>query len=522
MIITTMIMTIIIDHSKFCNMSIYNLIAVLLLAIALPGCSGNSNHSAKEGHGHAHDEKLLLTSYNNELELFAEITPFVVGEQGDILAHFSSLADFKPLREGKVTVNLIVGTDGIRQTLEKPAKSGIYRFSLKPGVAGNGKLLFDIVTPEGTSHIIIPDVRVYTDVHDAQHAAAEAEITTSNGVVFTKEQSWKVDFATTEITAEPFGQIIRTTAQILPSQGDERVVIAKTNGIVLFPGDQVVNGKAVQAGHTLFAIEGSDLADNNIGVRYREAESEYNKTKAEYERKKGLVKEGVVSEREWLDVQTAYTNAKAVYDNLRNFSAGRQSVSAPINGFVTQVLVRNGEYVEAGQPVMVVSQNRDLLIKAELQPKYFGVLGGIVSANIRVLDRSQTYTLEELEGKVVSFGKSVDVNNPLIPVVFQVKNNTGLLSGSFVEMYIKTQTINRAIAVPNESIVEEMGNYFVFVQLTPELFEKRTIRKGATDGFRTEVTEGLAAHERVVSKGAILVKLAQSAGALDAHSGHVH
>jgi hypothetical protein len=28
--------------------------------------------------------------------------------------------------------------------------------------------------------------------------------------------------------------------------------------------------------------------------------------------------------------------------------------------------------------------------------------------------------------------------------------------------------------------------------------------------------------ERIVTKGAILVKLAQSSGALDAHSGHVH
>ncbi|MEZ4997204.1 MAG: hypothetical protein R2758_06995 [Bacteroidales bacterium] len=60
------------------------------------------------------------------------------------------------------------------------------------------------------------------------------------------------------------------------------------------------------------------------------------------------------------------------------------------------------------------------------------------------------------------------------------------------------------------------------MQVTPELFEKRLIQTGATDGIRTEVTGGLKDDERIVTKGAILIKLAQATGALDAHSGHVH
>jgi multidrug efflux pump subunit AcrA (membrane-fusion protein) len=184
--------------------------------------------------------------------------------------------------------------------------------------------------------------------------------------------------------------------------------------------------------------------------------------------------------------------------------------------------VQNGQYVESGQPVLVVSQNRDLFLKAELQPKYFDVLKNITSANIRLLNSNRTYSLEALGGRVLSFGKSADVNNPLIPVVFQVNNTAELLSGNFVEMFIKTQTTTQAVTIPNEAIIEEMGNYFVFVQLTPELFEKRSVKTGVTDGVRIEIKEGVTADERVVSKGAILVKLAQSSGALDAHAGHVH
>jgi hypothetical protein len=38
----------------------------------------------------------------------------------------------------------------------------------------------------------------------------------------------------------------------------------------------------------------------------------------------------------------------------------------------------------------------------------------------------------------------------------------------------------------------------------------------------TEIKTGLNSGERVVTKGAILIKLAQATGTLDAHSGHVH
>ena len=488
-----------------------------LITIIIVGCGNNRKHDDC-----AHDEILQLTAYNADFELFAEATPFVVGQTSDIWAHFSHLENFKPLAEGKVTANLIVGTNEFSQTLEQPTQTGIYHFQLTPTTAGSGKIIFNIEISSRKSQIILSDITVFTNEHDAQHAAAEAVIESVNGVVFTKEQSWKVDFATEEIAKKPFGQIIRTTAQIQPSQGDEQIVVARTSGTVAFNAN-VTAGKSVNSGQTLFSIDGSATADNNLAVRFTEAESEFNRAKTEYERKAELAKENIVSQSDLLRARTEFTNAEANFNNLkRHFSAGRQNINSPIGGFVTRVLVQNGQFVEAGQAVLVVSQNRDLFLKAELQPRFFDLLGKITSANIRTLNNNRVYTLEELNGRVLSFGRSADMNNPLIPVVFQVNNTAGLLPGSFVEMFIKTQTNAQAITVPNEAIVEEMGNFFVFVQLTPEFFEKQPITKGVTDGIRTEITRGISAGDRIVSKGAIFVKLAQVSSALDPHAGHVH
>lgn len=501
-------------------MKIFNLVVVSLLVVTITNCGNNRTPLSDD---HLHEENLQLTAYSDAFEVYAEAKPFVTGQESNVLAHFSFLKNFKPITEGRITISLIIGTQGIRQTLDKPLRKGIYEFFLTPLAAGVGKIVFDIETPDANSQIVINDVRVFGNLHDAQHHAASLITSGNNGAVFTKEQSWKLDFATETASLEPFGQVIRTVAQIMPTTSDQRIITARAGGLVSFHANEIVEGKIVSEGEQLLSVRSNDMADNNLSVRLIEATSEYNRAKTEYERKKDLAEDKIVSQSELLKAQTEYLNAQASYNNLKlNFNSGNQTISSPIRGYISRVLVTNGQYVDSGQPLVVVSSNNELLIKAELQPKYLPFLSSIVSATFVNTGSNVRYTLEELDGKLISYGQSSDLENPLIPLYFKVKNGVGLISGSFIDVFIKTQTSSLAITVSNEAIIEEMGNYFVYIQITPEFFEKRMISKGATDGLRTEILDGVSVKERYVSKGAILVKLAQASGALDAHSGHVH
>lgn len=130
--------------------------------------------------------------------------------------------------------------------------------------------------------------------------------------------------------------------------------------------------------------------------------------------------------------------------------------------------------------------------------------------------------MEELNGKILSYGRSTSSDNYLIPFSIQIENNINLIRGGFVEIYLRSNNNEKALTIPNSALVEEQGVYFVFVQITPELFEKRVVKTGSKDGFRTEVLNGISKEDRIVSRGAIAVKLAKGTGALDAHSGHVH
>ena len=488
----------------------------LLIAGTMAGCS-----QATEKAGHEHDESLQLTAYNNDFEVYAEVTPLAKDKASDVVAHFTWLKNFKPLEEGTITATLTTGNEKISQTLNAPTHQGVYKFRLTPTSAGQGHITFDIQTKSGSSQLTSPNVTVYTDVHEAKHKAIEAKATSSNGVVFTKEMSWKVNFSTDSCRMEPFGQVIRTMAQVLPAQGDEHIVVAKAGGIVTLTGGGLTEGKAVKAGQALVTIESSKMADNNLKVRYQEAETAYRLAKAEYERKQSLAADRIVSESDLQKARSEYERAEANYRNLNsNFSSGRQTATTTIGGFIKQLHIVSGQYVEVGQPLVTITQNRNLLIRAEIQPRYYATLGNIVNATIKHGLTKQS--LEELGGRLVSYGKTVDTTTPLIPITFEIQNKSDFLPGSFVEMFIRTRGARPTITVPAISLIEEMGNYFVYVQLTPEYFEKREVTIGQTDGIRTEILSGLNGTERVVTRGATLVKITQSSGHLDAESGHQH
>lgn len=515
---------------------------IIFLAIALLiaiGCNQHTHdtqeadglHLGKESHAHdvaPHDEEEALpnsqyTAYSSEFELFAEAEAFVAGHTSNVLAHLSILPDFKALEEGRVKIRLILDGMVHEQILEQPTRKGIYSFDIKPEIGGEGVLEFEISTEKGDFSLSIPQVIVYQDEQEARSKPETVTYSMTNAVVFTKEQSWMIDFATAFAARDVFGPIIKTTAQIQSAPGDEIILSAETSGILNLTADDVLEGKSVSNGQVLFHISGSGLADNNSAVRFAESKNNFKKAQADYQRSAELARDKIISEKDLSAALNRYENAKIDFENLqRNFNANGQIISCPKDGYVKHLFVENGQFVQTGDPVVTIAQNKSLLIHADVQQKYASILTDVYSANIRTIHDNKTYTLEQLNGKMVSFGRSTSSHNYQIPVNFRIDNLEQFISGGFVELFMKTKTNSEALVIPNTALIEEQGYYFVYIQKNPELFEKREVKVGVTDGLRTEITAGLSTDERIVSKGAIFIKLGQSTGTLDAHSGHVH
>lgn len=321
-------------------------------------------------------------------------------------------------------------------------------------------------------------------------------------------------------TIEPgtFEQVIKTSGQILAAQGDESVAVATVPGVVTFRG-KVTEGMSVGKGAALVTISSSNIADGDPVQRARIA---YDISKKEYERMKALVKNKIVSDKEFAQAEQNFENARISYEALaKNHSAGGQAVTSPISGFVKNILVKEGDYVTIGQPLVSVTQNRRLFLRAEVSEKYYPYLRAISSANFRTPYDNKVYELRELSGRLLSFGKATGENSFYVPVTFEFDNKGDIIPGAFVEIYLLSAPMENVISLPRTALTEEQGLFFVYLQLDEEGYKKQEVTLGADNGKSVQILSGVKAGDRVVTTGAYQVKLASASNAIPAHS-HEH
>lgn len=356
------------------------------------------------------------------------------------------------------------------------------------------------------------------DGHDHDNSKETKEQEHSDEIIFSKAQAAKTEFEVKEIQPKTFYQVIKTTGQVLPAPGDESVVVATNSGTVSFTDNRLAEGSAVKQGQPLFSIASKNLGE---GDYYSKVNAAYQKAKAEFERAGTLVKDKIISQKEYESIRLDYQNAKIAYDAV----AGKQSargvnVTAPIGGYIKNIAVKDGEYVTAGQTLGTVSQNQRLVLRAEVSEKYYKALNTISSANFKTPYDNQVYALSDLKGRLLSIGKTAGENSFFVPVSFEFDNRGDIVPGAFVEIFLESTPLENVITVPVSALTNEMGIFYVYVQLDEEGYRKQEVKTGASNGKEMQIISGLQPGDRVVTKGAYQVKMASASGAIP--HGHEH
>ena len=350
------------------------------------------------------------------------------------------------------------------------------------------------------------------------HGSEASESEHSDEIILPKAKAEAAGVKVSTIEPGTFEQVIKTSGQVLAAQGDESVAVATVAGVVSFHG-KVTEGMSVGKGSTLLTISSSNIADGDPVQRARIA---YEISKKEYERMKALVKNKIVSDKDFAQAEQNYENARISYEALaKGNTKGGQAISSPIGGYVKNILVKEGDYVTIGQPLVSVTQNRRLFLRAEVSEKYYPYLRTIGSANFKTPYDNKVYALKELSGRLLSFGKSAGDNSFYVPVTFEFDNKGDIIPGSFVEVYLLSTPIENVISLPRTALTEEQGLFFVYLQLDEEGYKKQEVTLGADNGQSVQILTGVKAGDPVVVNGAYQVKLASASNAIPAHS-HEH
>ena len=339
-------------------------------------------------------------------------------------------------------------------------------------------------------------------------------------IILTPEKARAAGVKVETIMPGTFHGVIHTSGKVLSASCDETTVVATISGRVSYK-NHVSEGLKVAGGTALFSITsaGMQVAD---GDPVQRARIDYERAERDYTRARLLIKDKIISEKDLAVAKAEYEAAKLTYTSVQKTrSAGGVVVTAPRGGYVKQCLVAGGDYVEAGQPLAVITQNKHLYLRAEIPEREFKELNKIRCAKFRTSYSDRLYDITDMGGHIQSYGRSAEVNNSYIPVVFEFNNTGDVVQGSYAEIYLITQERENVLTLPLTALTEEQGVHYIYIQVDKEGYRKQEVTLGESDGERVEILSGLKKGDKVVTKGAIQVKLASAANAIPAHN-HNH
>lgn len=237
------------------------------------------------------------------------------------------------------------------------------------------------------------------------------------------------------------------------------------------------------------------------------------------------------------------------------------SVSAPFAGRVLEVLVKLGQQVQAGEPIVRVAP---LAVGSPSQTLSSPVSGHVIRQNampglaftpettlVEVGDDTQllaqglifqspelnkinigapatlfvdVFPDEKFRGILQRLDTGHAADDPGFHLYAAIPNPDHRLRPNFRgTLRIDLGEPQPAIAVPRRAILGSLGNLFVFVETEDGAFEKREVVTGIRSGNLVEVIEGVLPDEPVVTVGNYQLQyLGAESPETDDHHGHSH
>lgn len=341
-------------------------------------------------------------------------------------------------------------------------------------------------------------------------------------IVMTKHQMEDAHVMTAVVNPSDFVNVIKVGGQIVSSQNDEQTVVATSEGIVQFANRQLTEGATVVAGQIVATVSSRNLQS---GDPVAKAKAAYLAAQSQLERAKELIADKIISQKAYEQAKLDYEQALAAWRGMESTaSKGGVVISSPRAGYVKNILVRQGDYVNIGTPIITLTSNRRLQLRADVPQQYLRLLPSVSGANFRIPGDNTLYRLSALNGRVESYGRSLADGSAFAPVIMSMDNVGALLPGAYADVYLLMNDGKQCISLPKSAITEEQGLYFVYVAEPdePGVFVKREVSVGRDNGERIEITAGLKAGETVVTQGAMQVRLASMSGSVPEGHSHSH
>lgn len=339
----------------------------------------------------------------------------------------------------------------------------------------------------------------------------ESELAT---VTLSPEAEAHLAIKTMKVSIEPVVQSRTVGGETIVPPGKSVVITAPMPGI-LKAGPAAAIGP-VRRGDVVFELVPLQQGERDVRADaqrlVQEAEARLTQTTQRAQRLEQLLKEGSASARSVEEAQADRAVAAAAAEAARKRldsatrlpvgPLGEVMLTAPFDGFITELRAASGQTIAAGAPVADLAQTGGLWIKA---PVYVGDLASLdASQPASVAALGQESSGPWRQARRVTGPPAANASAASVDLFFALPAGDRLIRpGERLAIRLPLKSSQRALVVPQSAVVYDAnGGTWVYEQRAPHQFARRRVELGGPAGGNIVVARGLAEGVTVVTVGA--------------------
>ncbi len=249
---------------------------------------------------------------------------------------------------------------------------------------------------------------------------------------------------------------------------------------------------------------------NEAEYRLKTSENNFKDAEKNYRRQKQMFQEGVIPEAEYQKYQLEYSNAREELEAARNnLTLIREGVTAKsdeatntlirstIDGMILDIPVEEGKSVietntfSEGTTIATVADMGEMVFEGKVDETEVGKIrrGMNLLLSIGAIDAQKfNAKLEFIAPKGVEENGAIQFE---IKAAVELQDNYFIRSGYSATADIILERRDSVLVIPESLIQFENDSAYVEVETGNQVFEKRFIETGLSDGINIEVVSGL-------------------------------
>ena len=304
------------------------------------------------------------------------------------------------------------------------------------------------------------------------------------------ERVREIAVETITLTPDRFDDFIRLTGSV--EAVNDAVISAEASGQILRIADR---GQRVSRNAVIARLD-----DRMLEANFRAAKAGFDFAQETVQRLEPLYADSIVSVQDFRAALTERDARRAQLDQAERALAHAE-IRAPFGGRVEERMVRTGELINPGMPVVRLVNTDRVRIKAGVPERFSAEIreGSEAIVNLR------SYGGGEMNSTVTFAGNVIDPDRRTFIVEIEMENPNGIIKPEMVvNLQLKRRAIEDALIIPRTAIIRDEGTENIFVareQNGYSVAELVEIRTGTATGALIEVLEGLQAGDVVIVAG---------------------